>query len=81
MRPLDPRLIKHAQAVRTFLLLTAVTGTLITCATIAQAFILGDLLAGVFNGKKSSSDITQALIWIAAIAVGVFQAHRITDPE
>ena len=70
MRPLDPRLIKHAQAVRTFLFLAAITGTLITCATIAQAFLLGDLLAGVFIGEKSVAQISRALIWIAVIAIG-----------
>lgn len=68
MRPLDPRLIKHAQAVRTFLFFAALIGTLLTLATIAQAFILGDLLAGVFHGAKTASDITRALFAIAGIA-------------
>ena len=70
MRPLDPRLVKHAQAVRTFLLLIAVIGTLMTVTTIAQAFLLGDLLAGVFHGEKSSAQIMRAVIFIAGIALG-----------
>lgn len=69
MRPLDPRLVKHAQAVRTFLLLIAAIGTLMTITTIAQAFILGDLLAGVFNGEKSSEQIVRAVTLIAVIAL------------
>lgn len=67
MRPLDPRLVKHAQAVRTYLLLAAVIGTMMAATTIAQAFVLGDLLAGVFAQNKTASQISQAILIIGSL--------------
>lgn len=69
MRPLDPRLVKHAQAVRTYLLLAAVIGTVMTAATIAQAFVLGDLLSRVFSQSVSSSHIVRALAIIGGLGL------------
>lgn len=69
MRPLDPRLLKHAQAVRTYLLLTAAIGTSIAATAIAQAYFLGDLLAGVFVGSKSASNISISLAALLGLAL------------
>lgn len=67
MKPLDPRLIKHAASVRTFLIFAVVNGTVTAAAVIAQAIVLGDLLYGVFSTSKTSQEITQSLILLLAI--------------
>ncbi len=84
MKPLDPRLIKHATAVRTFLTFAVVNGTVTAAAVIAQAVVLGDLLSGIFAGSKSSADITRALGLLLSIYairaltswIGDWAAHK-----
>ena len=62
MKPLDPRLIKHAASVRTFLTFAVVNGSVTAAAVIAQAVVLGDLLSGIFSGSKTSDQVTRSLL-------------------
>ena len=62
MKPLDPRLIKHAASVRTFLTFAVVNGTVTSAAVIAQAVVLGDLLSGVFSGSKTRDQVAHSLV-------------------
>lgn len=50
MRPLDPRLLRHATAARGYLLLTAGLGLAATGLVIAQAGLLAHLLATAARG-------------------------------
>ena len=45
MRPVDPRLFRHARAARGHLMVTAALGVVITGMVIAQAEVLARLLA------------------------------------
>ena len=67
MKPLDPRLIKHAASVRTFLTYAVVNGTVTAAAVIAQAIVLGDLLYGVFSRSKTSEEVTHSLVLLLVI--------------
>ncbi|MBQ1081520.1 thiol reductant ABC exporter subunit CydD [Nocardiopsis sp. B62] len=65
MKPLDPRLVRTAGAVRTHLAVTVVSGVLITGLILAQAWLLARVITGVWAGEGMD-----ALGWmIAAVAV------------
>ncbi|GGL16951.1 hypothetical protein GCM10012284_59410 [Mangrovihabitans endophyticus] len=50
MRPLDPRLIRHAAATRTYLAGTVALGTVLAGLLVAQATLLARAITGVFLG-------------------------------
>ncbi|MFE1168796.1 thiol reductant ABC exporter subunit CydD [Nocardiopsis sp. NPDC058789] len=68
MKPLDPRLVRTADAVRTHLAVTVVSGVLITGLILAQAWLLARVITGVWAGEG-----LDALGWmiasVAAVAV------------
>ncbi|GIJ00499.1 ATP-binding cassette subfamily C protein CydD [Sediminihabitans luteus] len=51
MRPLDPRLLRHARAARGYVVLTAVLGLLVACLVIAQALLIARVLAPAIDGS------------------------------
>lgn len=53
MRPLDPRLLRHARAARLHLLGAAVFGTAGTALVLAHAALLAHLLAAAFTGAST----------------------------
>lgn len=63
MRPLDPRLLRYARVTRRFLVASVVIGTLIAGLAVVQAFTLADVIASVFQGDATLSDVLPA-IWI-----------------
>ena len=67
MRPLDPRLVKYASSARKFLVTTIALGVVGTLAVIAQAFILGDLLAKIFHQQASPQYVHKALLALLAV--------------
>ncbi len=50
MRPVEPRLLRHARAARGYLVVTAALGVVTTGMVIAQAELLARLLAGAARG-------------------------------
>ncbi|GAA3745292.1 thiol reductant ABC exporter subunit CydD [Salinactinospora qingdaonensis] len=65
MRPLDPRLVRTARAVRLHLATTAACGTAVTLLVLAQAWLLSHTIAATAQGQRPSE-----LSWaIAAVAV------------
>ncbi|GAA3303050.1 thiol reductant ABC exporter subunit CydD [Dactylosporangium vinaceum] len=48
MRPLDPRLLRHARATRTFLVLSVALGVALAGLVVAQATLLASLITSVF---------------------------------
>lgn len=68
MKPLDPRLVRTAGAVRTHLAVTVISGVLITGLILAQAWLLARVVTGAWAGEG-----LDALGWmiasVAAVAV------------
>lgn len=84
VKPLDPRLLRHARAARAYVLLTAGLGILTAAAVLAQAWLLGSITAPVVTGESTLGDVTGLVGWLAvvlavrAVLVGVQEryAHR-----
>ena len=69
MRPLDPRLLKYAKTTRKYMAFATVNGIVTAALVIAQALILGELLASVFIGGKQFVDIRPQMWALGAIVV------------
>ena len=64
MKPLDPRLVRTAGAVRTHLAVSVASGVLITGLILAQAWLLARVITGAWAGEG-----LDALGWmVAAVA-------------
>ncbi|MDR2114695.1 MAG: thiol reductant ABC exporter subunit CydD, partial [Bifidobacteriaceae bacterium] len=76
MKPLDPRLLRHARAARAYIALTAVLGLVISVAVVAQALLTAQLVGTIASGNHLSLDrFRHTLIWIAlAVAAKVVAA-------
>ncbi|UGQ15178.1 thiol reductant ABC exporter subunit CydD [Yinghuangia sp. ASG 101] len=70
MKPVDPRLLRHARATRGFLALTVVLGTVGAGLVIVQAGLLATLIVGAFEDGKGVADLRTPLIALAAVAAG-----------
>ncbi len=69
MRPLDPRLLRHAQAARRYIVLTAGLGIVTTVLVVAQAMLLADVIAGVSLEGEGLSEVRTALLLLAALVL------------
>lgn len=65
MKPLDPRLLRHARAARRYIVLTAVTGLVTAAAVIAQAVLVARAVSPVVEGRAGWA---QAAPLVAALA-------------
>jgi len=70
MRPVDPRLLRHARAARGYLMVAAALGVVMTGMVVAQAELLARLLANAARG------IGPAALSAAFIALLVVVALR-----
>ncbi|MFL1430913.1 MULTISPECIES: thiol reductant ABC exporter subunit CydD [unclassified Nocardiopsis] len=66
MKPLDPRLVRTADAVRAHLAVSVLSGVAITGLILAQAWLLARVISGVFAG-----DGFDALGWAIAAVAGI----------
>ena len=66
MRPVEPRLFRHARAARGYLTVTAALGIVTTGMVIAQAELLARLLAGAAPGTGPAA-LSAALITLLAV--------------
>ncbi|MDR1118399.1 MAG: thiol reductant ABC exporter subunit CydD [Bifidobacteriaceae bacterium] len=68
MKPLDPRLLKHARAARSYIVLTAALGLVTSVAVVAQAVLTARLLGTVASGgSMPAAAWTAGLAWIAGV--------------
>lgn len=72
MKPLDPRLVRTAGAVRTHLAVTVVSGVLITGLILAQAWLLAEVITGAWAGEGMD-----ALGWMIAAVAAVAVARAL----
>ncbi|GAB1640344.1 thiol reductant ABC exporter subunit CydD [Krasilnikovia sp. MM14-A1259] len=67
MKPLDPRLLRHARTTRAYLAVTAAIGAALAVLVVAQATLLADGITAVFLGGAGLADLTATLGWLAAV--------------
>ncbi len=68
MRPLDPRLVRAARAVRVHLAVTVVSGVAVTGLVLAQAWLLAHTIATATHGA-GVAELSWAITAVAAVAV------------
>jgi ATP-binding cassette, subfamily C, bacterial CydD len=69
MRPLDPRLLRHARATRRYLALTTVLGLASTVLIVVQAVLLARVIAGVVTDGKDVDDVRGAVGALLVVVV------------
>ena len=75
MRPVDPRLLRHARAARRYLTVTAALGLVTTGMVIAQAELLARLLAGAARGAGPAALSAALTALLAVVAVRAAAAY------
>ncbi|MEU6877618.1 thiol reductant ABC exporter subunit CydD [Streptomyces sp. NPDC046712] len=70
MKPIDPRLLRYAQATRLFLTAVVVLGLAGAALVVAQAMLIAEVVVGAFQKGLSVSDLTTPLLLLAGVAVG-----------
>ncbi|TDV44115.1 thiol reductant ABC exporter subunit CydD [Actinophytocola oryzae] len=69
MRPLDPRLLRHAAAARPFVLVCALLGLVTAGLVTAQADLLAGVIADAFLGRAGLAALTVPIGLIAAVVL------------
>ena len=69
MHPLDPRLLREAQAARRFLAASVVLGLGTAAAIVAQAALLGHVVAAAFLAHRGLDSLAVPLVAFAAVSV------------
>jgi ATP-binding cassette, subfamily C, bacterial CydD len=75
MRPLDPRLLRHAQAARGYLVIAVALGVVTTCTVLAQAELLARLLADASRGTGLAAFSAALLVLLIVVAVRTAAAY------
>ncbi|WP_207934392.1 thiol reductant ABC exporter subunit CydD [Actinomadura sp. KC06] len=70
MKPLDPRLLKHARTTRAFLVASVALGTATAGLIIAQATLLADMLTRAFLDGAALGDLRVPLLLLLAVVLG-----------
>ncbi|MFB9799916.1 thiol reductant ABC exporter subunit CydD [Streptomonospora salina] len=68
MKPLDPRLVRAARAVRVHVAVTVVAGALVTGFVLAQAWLLAHVISGAAEGA-GTAELGWAISAVAAVAL------------
>jgi ATP-binding cassette, subfamily C, bacterial CydD len=79
VRPLDPRLLRHARAARGYVVLTAALGALTAGLVVTQALLLARAIAGVTIDGESFADVRTpvlALVGVVAARAAVAWAQE-----
>ncbi|MBO3083930.1 thiol reductant ABC exporter subunit CydD [Cellulomonas fengjieae] len=69
MRPLDPRLLRHARAARGYVALTAALGVLTAALVVAQAVLLAHALGDAVTDGVSLTVLGPTVAWLAAVVL------------
>ncbi|MEV8600356.1 thiol reductant ABC exporter subunit CydD [Streptomyces griseoviridis] len=70
MKPIDPRLLRHARATRRFLLAVVALGAVGAGLVIAQAMLIAEVVVGAFQHGLSVGELRTPLLLLAAVAGG-----------
>lgn len=70
VKPIDPRLLRHARATRLFLVAVVVLGVAGAALVIGQAMLVAEVVVGGFEDGLTASDLRTPLLLLAAVALG-----------
>ncbi|MFD8821097.1 thiol reductant ABC exporter subunit CydD [Streptomyces sp. NPDC059605] len=70
MKPIDPRLLRHARATRLFLAAVVALGAVGAGLVIVQAMLIAEVVVGGFEDGLTVSGLRTPLILLAAVALG-----------
>ncbi|MFE2930073.1 thiol reductant ABC exporter subunit CydD [Streptomyces sp. NPDC059278] len=70
MKPIDPRLLRHARATRLFLAAVVALGVVGAALVVAQAMLIAEVVVGGFEDGLTVSGLRTPLILLAAVALG-----------
>ena len=75
MKPVDPRLLRHARAVRGYMMAAVVLGVVVTGMVLAQAELLARLLASAARGTGPAVLSSALIALLAVVAVRAAAAY------
>ena len=75
MKPVDPRLLRHARAVRGYMMAAVVLGVVVTGMVVAQAELLARLLASAARGTGPAVLSSALIALLAVVAVRAAAAY------
>ncbi|WP_330312840.1 thiol reductant ABC exporter subunit CydD [Streptomyces sp. NBC_00523] len=70
MKPIDPRLLRHARATRLFMVAVVVLGLAGAALVIAQAMLIAEIVVGGFEDGLTAGGLRTPLPLLAAVALG-----------
>ncbi|GAA2875615.1 thiol reductant ABC exporter subunit CydD [Streptomyces mexicanus] len=70
VKPIDPRLLRHARATRLFLFATVALGALGAGLVIAQAMLIAEAVVGAFQHRMTVGELRTPLLLLVAVACG-----------
>ncbi|MFB7459709.1 thiol reductant ABC exporter subunit CydD [Streptomyces sp. NPDC056188] len=70
MKPIDPRLLRHARATRLFLVAVVGLGAVGACLVIAQAMLIAEVVVGAFQHRMPVAELRTPLLLLALVACG-----------
>ncbi|MEU6010088.1 thiol reductant ABC exporter subunit CydD [Streptomyces sp. NPDC047453] len=70
MKPIDPRLLRHARATRLFLVAVVGLGAIGACLVIAQAMLIAEVVMGAFQHRMPVAELRTPLLLLAVVACG-----------
>ncbi|MGW3508233.1 thiol reductant ABC exporter subunit CydD [Streptomyces sp. NPDC000994] len=70
MKPIDPRLLRHASATRLFLVAVVGLGAIGAFLVIAQAMLIAEVVVGAFQHRMPVAELRTPLLLLAVVACG-----------
>ncbi|WP_345037986.1 thiol reductant ABC exporter subunit CydD [Streptomyces sannanensis] len=70
MKPIDPRLLRHARSTRLFLVAVVVLGLAGAGLVVAQAMLIAEVVVGAFQRGLDVAALRSPLLALAAVALG-----------
>ncbi|WP_399088311.1 thiol reductant ABC exporter subunit CydD [Streptomyces sp. BBFR2] len=70
MKPIDPRLLRHARATRGFLVAVVLLGLVGAGLVIGQAMLIAEIVVGAFQQRRDLADLAVPLALLAAVSAG-----------
>ncbi|CAL9518720.1 thiol reductant ABC exporter subunit CydD [Streptomyces sp. enrichment culture] len=70
MKPIDPRLLRHARATRIFLAAVVALGAVGAGLLVAQAMLVAEVVVGAFQEGMTASGLRAHLLLLVAVACG-----------
>lgn len=79
MKPIDPRLLRHARATRVFLFAVVALGAAGAALVVAQAMLIAEVVVGAFQYGFTAGDLGTPLVLLALVAVGRSAVSWLTE--